>query len=123
MQPTIISECEHPPIARCIYCPKCGTKYLQTPVGRGCLALLFAPIELLAGIYTGVSATPELDVTACHEQLLSGNPDAMRSALGFLSDLAPYSRTIRAVVEPLQTHSDQDIALRARDAIVSMDAK
>jgi len=120
---SIQSECEHAAVASCIYCPTCGTKYTRTPVARGCLALLFAPLEFLAGVYTPASATPELDVTACREQILSGNPEDIRRALGFLGQLGPYGRVIREVIEPLQQHSDQDIALRARDAIAAMDAK
>lgn len=107
----------------CVCCPSCGARYTQKPVPRGCLAALFAPLEWIAGVYAPASATPELDVTSCHEQIRTGDPDKIRRALGFLCQLGPFGREIRQIVEPLTNHDDKDIALRARDAILAMDAK
>ncbi len=118
------SNCEHARQRGCVYCPTCGVRYAPRPKRqRDFLSWLFAPIEFVARIYTPVMATAELDVTANHQEIRSGDPERIRQSLGFLLELAPQAQRIRPVIEGLIDHEDLDIALRARDVIAAMGPK
>ena len=104
VEESIASECDHARRRGCVYCPTCGSRYAPQPKqrSRSFISWLFAPIEFVARIYTPVMATPELDVTANHQEICTGDPERIRCALGFLLELAPHARRLRPVIEALK---------------------
>ena len=114
-------NCEHEYRRGCIYCPICGTPYQPPePEPPGFLHCFTAPFEAVANFFSGLFASPGLDVTANHQAIRNGEPEEVRTALRFLLRLAPMARRIRPDIEALLEHEDRDIALRARDVLKAM---
>lgn len=116
-------SCEHGPQEGCVYCPICGVRHASLPRKRSLLSKLFAPIAWIARSYMTISATPDMDVGTNLEAIRSQDPKRMRTALGYLLQLAPHARGARAEIEALMQHEDRDIALRARDLVAAIDAR